>query len=420
MKDWRWPDLEGPAALALDCLRAAIERADPEAATLRSLDYRHALARTWILSLGKAANGMSLGAVRWLKLHGVEPAGGIVVSHLDAHPPHPLLVTARGDHPVPGEASLRAAGELGRIVAGIRPGDTAMVLLSGGASSLVAAPVEPLGQQGLNPMTRALLGSGAPIDVINTIRRRVLRWAGGRLAAAISPAAIIAIAISDVPGDDPRVIASGPLVGWQQQDDSFSEALALLPDSARGPVERAWRSGLLDLPADQRHETVIAASNADALEAAASVARDAGWQAETRPGALTGEASTAGRSIATELAALPQGTRRCIILGGETTVTLDSESAGSGGRSQELALAAARELDGESRVMLLAAGTDGRDGPTDAAGALVDGNTWSRISDGDGALKRHDSHWALDEARALIRTGATGTNVMDLVVALRW
>lgn len=165
---------------------------------------------------------------------------------------------------------------------------------------------------------------------------------------------------------------------------------------------------------------MIAASNADALEAAASVARDAGWQAETRPGALTGEASTAGRSIATELAALPQGTRRCIILGGETTVTLDSESAGSGGRSQELALAAARELDGESRVMLLAAGTDGRDGPTDAAGALVDGNTWSRISDGDGALKRHDSHWALDEARALIRTGATGTNVMDLVVALRW
>jgi hydroxypyruvate reductase len=419
MIEWHWPDLDGPSTLALHCMRAAIERADPVAATEHVLDGRQASSRTWILALGKAANGMSLGAVRWLKLHGFEPAGGIVISHVEASAPHPALVPVTGDHPVPGEASLRAAGALGLTVAEMRPRDSAIVLLSGGASSLVAAPVESLEQDDLATLTRALLASGAPIDVINTIRRRVLRWAGGRLAAALSPAAVTAIAISDVPGDDPRVIGSGPVTGWQQQDESFGEALAVLPAGARGPLERAWRAGLLDLPRGQYREVLIAASNPDAVEAAAHVARQTGWKTETRPGSLKGEASVAGRSLAGELRALPRGTPRCIIVGGETTVTLGTGS-GTGGRSQELALAAARELSGEPGVMLLAAGTDGRDGPTDAAGALVDGNTWSRIPDGDGALERHDSHAALAAAGALVRTGATGTNVMDLVIALRW
>lgn len=420
MKKWSWPDLDGPSALARDCLRAAIERADPVAATERSLARHHAFSRTWILALGKAAHGMSLGAVRWLKVHGVEPLGGAVVSNLEASPPHSALAAITGDHPVPGDASLRAAGELERLVGKIRPHDSAIVLLSGGTSSLIAAPVEPLDRLDLAALTQALLASGAPIDVTNTIRRRVLRWAGGRLAATLTPATITAIAISDVPGNEPRIIGSGPLTGWQPEDDTFDEALGVLPSVIRNQLEQALLAGLLDLPPDRQQEVVIAGSNADALEAAASAARESGWLSETRPGALTGEASAAGRSIAGELRALPRGQRRCIVLGGETTVTVGAGAAGAGGRSQELALAAARELDGTKDVMLLAAGTDGRDGPTDAAGALVDGDTWSLIPDGHGALERHDSHAALAAAGALVRTGPTGTNVMDVVVALRW
>lgn len=420
MTGWSWPDLGGPVALAVECFRAAVARADPANVTQRALDARPVAHRPWILALGKAAHGMSLGAVQWLKLHGVEPAGGVVISHVRTGAPDTILTHVSGDHPVPGEASLRAAGALEQVVNDMRPRDTAIVLLSGGASSLVAAPVDSLARIDLGALTRALLSSGAPIDVTNTIRRRVLLWAGGRLAAALSSAAVTAIAISDVPGDDPRVIGSGPLTGWQLQDDAFAEALSVLPSDTGNPIERAWRAGLLALPPDQRHEIAIAASNRDALEAAAGAARESGWRVETWPGHLAGEASAVGQSIARALRAMPRGERLCMVCGGETTVTLAPGAAGTGGRSQELALAAARELDGTPGVMLLAAGTDGRDGPTDAAGALVDGGTWSRTPDGDGALERHESHLALAAAGALLRTGPTGTNVMDLVVALRW
>ncbi len=420
MMDWRWPDLGGPSALAVDWLRAAVSRADPVAATERALDGHDAASRTWILALGKAANGMALGAVRWLERIGTEPAGGVVISHVGGDPPHARLTAVRGDHPVPGQGSLRGARELERTIASMGPNDGAIVLLSGGASSLTAAPQGSLTQAELAALARALLASGAPIDASNTIRRRAHRWAGGRLAAALSPAAISAFAISDVPGDHVRLIGSGPLTGHQPEDDSFEQSLAVLPAGARRPVERAWRAGQLDLPADQHVAVVLAASNSEALEAAAGAANRAGWQAEARPGALAGEAAATGRSIADEIHALPRGGRRCVIMGGETPVTLGTAGAGKGGRSQELALAAARKLDSEPGVMLLAAGTDGRDGETDAAGALVDGTTWARVPDGDAALRHHDSHTALDAAGALIRTGPTGTNVMDMVIALRW
>lgn len=406
------------STLAADCLRAAIARADPVSAVERALATRTVDGPCRIVALGKAAHGMATGAVRWLARKGLAPAGGVVVGHTGAVSPHPSLTCVGGDHPVPGRASLQAASLLGATVAAMHQGDSALVLLSGGASSLVAEPIVALGDYDVGSLTRALLASGASIDVSNTVRRRALRWAGGRLASALRRPCI-GIAISDVPGDHVRLIGSGPLTGHQPEDDGFKDAIEVLPAGVRGPLLRAWQAGQLDLPADEGHDVMIAASNAHALKAAASLARLAGWQTETRPGALAGEAAAAGRSLAAELRALPTGHRRCIIAGGETTVTL-GDSPGIGGRSQELALAAARELHGVAHVLLLAAGTDGRDGPTDAAGALVDGATWARVPDGDGALLRHDTHRALGAAQALLRTGPTGTNVMDVVVALRW
>ena len=419
MSRWQYPDLGSSSALAVECLRAAVESADPVSAVERVLAASPVRGGCRIFAVGKAANGMATGAVRSLAREGLAPAGGVVISHTDIDSPHGSLTCLRGDHPVPGSASLRAASALGATVAAVQPGDSALVLLSGGASSLVAAPLTPLGDSCIASLTHALLASGAPIDISNTIRRRVLRWAGGRLAAALAPAPISAIAISDVPGDHARLIGSGPLTGHQPEDDDFQNALAVLPEGIGGRLARAWRAGQLDLPADDQHDVVIAASNPQAVEAAAAVALLAGWHADTRPGALVGEAEAVGRSLAAELRALPSGGRRCLIAGGETTVTLEGAS-GAGGRSQELALAAARELHGVPDVLLLAAGTDGRDGPTDAAGALVDGSTWARVPDGDDALRRHDSHRALAAAQALLRTGATGTNVMDVVIALRW
>jgi hydroxypyruvate reductase len=404
--------------LAAACLRAAIARADPVSAVERVLATRAVSGPCRIVAVGKAAHGMATGAVRWLASQGLAPASGVLIGHTDLASPHAALTGVAGDHPVPGRASLHASFDLGATVAAMQPDDSALVLLSGGASSLIAAPVAPLGNYDIGALTQALLASGAPIDISNTIRRRVFRWAGGRLAAAIGGQRI-GIAISDVPGDHARLIGSGPLTGHRPEDDGFEDALQVLPTDMRGPLQRAWEAGLLNLPADEQHEVVIAASNAQALEAAAAVARQAGWQTETRPGALSGEAAAAGRSLAAELRALQPGMRQCIIAGGETTVTLRA-SPGIGGRSQELALAAARELHGVANVLLLAAGTDGRDGPTDAAGAVVDGATWARIPDGDGALRRHDAHRALAAAEALLRTGPTGTNVMDVVVALRW
>ena len=419
MIQWQYPDLGAATTFVVDCFRAAVASADPVLTVERLLAGRTADGPCHIIAVGKAADGMATGAVRWLARQGVEPAGGIVIGHTDVAAPHPVLASAPGNHPVPGHASQRAATELGAAIAAMRLGDTALVLLSGGASSLVAAPVAELGPFDVGALTRGLLASGAPITVSNTIRRRVLRWAGGRLATALSSTSVHAVAISDVPGDHPRLIGSGPLTGHQPEDDGFADALQVLPSHMRTPLVRKWNAGLLDLPADRRIDVMIGASNAQALDAAFAVARLAGWQADVRPGALVGEAADTGRSLAAELRALPTGTRHCIIAGGETTVRLP-DSPGVGGRSQELALAAGRELRGVPNVLLLAAGTDGRDGPTDAAGALVDGTTWARIPDGDAALRRHDAHGALAAAGALLRTGPTGTNVMDVVVALRW
>lgn len=388
-----------------------------------------------MLAIGKAASAMAAGAEAWLAQSGRQAAGGIVVAPASAHGARTRFHEITGDHPVPGANSRRAAEALEAAAAAAGPADVVWVLLSGGASSLVAAPVQGLSSSDLEALWLLLLASGLDIRAVNAVRRRFTRWGGGRLALALAGRAIEVLAVSDVPGDDPAAIGSGPCAADPLSVGDVERTLrdAALWDAVPSTVRAMLHGDPRPVatvgpahPAFVRVRTRIVARNADAVRAAAVCAEALGWVVRTAAAPLTGPAADAGVRIANALLdEAADGARQpvCLIEGGETTVALGARSAGSGGRCQELALAAAAILAGrgaEPSAALLAAGTDGRDGPTDAAGAVVDGDTWRRVIhaglDPAAALAGHDSYRALDAAGALLRSGPTGTNVMDLVI----
>ncbi|MFL5403915.1 MAG: glycerate kinase [Gemmatimonadales bacterium] len=390
-----------------------------------------------ILALGKAAVPMAQAAVETLHARGSEPAGGIVIAPTDAESPHPRLSLLAGDHPEPGPGSFAAADALAHVASQVQPTDEVWVLLSGGTTSLIGAPEPGVTPAELTAIYGLLLGSGLDITAMNRIRKRFSRWGGGKLARALAPARIRVYLVSDVIGDDLASIGSGPCV---PDPTTAAEVRTLLqsaglwsrlPESARTLVASAeiGKTPETPKPGDQAFARVtleLIASNRLALEAGARRAAELGLVPVVVETPIAGEASAAGASVAAKLLyncarnSIPQPS--CIIWGGETTVTLGAHSTGVGGRSQELALAAARALEGHEDAALLAAGTDGRDGPTDAAGAIVDGTTWGAIAstgrDPARDLADHNAYHALDAAGALLRTGLTGTNVMDIVIGL--
>ena len=424
---------------------AAVGAADPLAFvrdSVRSVQEDVHGGDVWILALGKAAARMARGASEALAEAGIAPAGGVVLSVPGVESPHPLLVAEAGDHPIPGPASARAARALRTAAGRVRAGDVVFVLLSGGASSLAAAPVDGLTTDDLAKLFALLHGSGLPIAEVNSVRKQVTRWGGGRLAASMPGATIRPIVLSDVIGDDASVVASGPC---EADAGSASDAIAMLM------IERLWpqlpsgiREYLHSVELGKRPDTVkpgdsrllgvlpaIVRGNSDALEAAGRALRTRGvanvYVAES---ALEGEAATAGSRVVDSLlllAAQGRGEPVAVVWGGETTVSLGADAGHPiGGRCQELALSAARALHSarpdSSELSLLAAGTDGRDGPTDAAGAIVDATTWDSIAhrgrDPADDLDAHRAHGALDAAGCLLRTGPTGTNVADIVIGL--
>jgi glycerate 2-kinase len=394
--------------------------------------------RIWILALGKASVPMAHAAVESLRARGQSPAGGLVVAPAVGAPVHPRLPSVPGDHPEPGPRSFAAAEALAAVTAQVGPTDEVWVLLSGGTTSLIGAPEPGLSTADLTQLYSLLLGSGLDIIAMNQIRKRFSRWGGGKLARALAPARVRVYIVSDVIGDDLASIGSGPCVPdpttatdlrhLLQRVDLWSQ----LPHPARDLVTstEAGKTAETPKPGDQAFARVtleLVVSNRLALEAAAKRAAELGLTPEVVETPIAGEASAAGASVAAKLlyncarTSIPQPS--CIIWGGETTVTLGPSSTGLGGRSQELALAAARSLQSAPPgTALLAAGTDGRDGPTDAAGAIVDGNTWPAIvragRDPAGDLAGHDAYRALDAAGVLLRPGLTGTNVMDVVIGV--
>jgi len=432
-------------ALLEDLYAAAVAAAAPGPAVERALtDPSDTADRpVWLFALGKAAVPMARAAVEELRRRGRAPAGGLVVPPADARSPHPSLEVAAGDHPEPGPRSLAAANALARVAKLVQPDHEAWVLLSGGATSLLGAPVEGVAPADLTALYSLLLGSGLDIVAMNRIRKRFSRWGGGRLAAALAPASVRVFIVSDVIGDDLASIASGPCVPDPTTAAEVRSVLkqaglwSRLSDPIREIVGRAIEGRIPETPkpgdpAFARVETRLIASNRLALEAAAARAVALGLAPRLMDAVLSGEAAETSRQIAATVLSYcrgsgsqPAASPPCLIWGGETTVTLGPTPGGLGGRSQELALAAAEALAREASgaaPAILAGGTDGRDGPTDAAGAVVDSTTWDAIRqagrDPARDLRAHDAYPALDAAGALLRPGLTGTNVMDVVFGL--
>jgi glycerate 2-kinase len=438
--------------LLVELYEAAVAGAQPESGTRDAVSALQvpAAALVWIIALGKAAHAMARGAVAALVAAGREPAGGVIVAPHDDAAAHARLSVVVGDHPIPGPRSAAAAAAIGDLAARVRADDHVIVLVSGGGTSLAAAPaleVAQFGQDDLARLYAAVLASGADIVAMNAVRKRFARWSGGRLAVALAPARVHCLVVSDVLGDDVASISSGPCA-----PDPITAAALLtelersrlwerLPEAARRHLARAARGDVPDTPkpSDRAFEHVmtrVIVSNAQALAAAGDGARAAGIDEVTVVAApLTGEAAIAGVRLASDLIARRKRARgpriaRCVIWGGETTVTFADRAGPSagvlGGRNQELALAAARSLfdagDHARDITILAAGTDGRDGPTDAAGAIVDSLTWAAVTfagrDPAADLAAHNAYPALDAGGALLRTGHTGTNVMDVVIGL--
>ncbi len=330
-----------------------------------------------------------------------------------------------GGHPLPDRQSLAAGERLERWLAEIPPRPL-LALVSGGASACVELPAPGLTLEDLIATQRALLASGLPIQKINAVRKHLSRLKGGGALRAIGGRLprILVLVLSDVPGDDLSAVASGPFAA---DPTTYAEALAAvedlsLPEAVRRHLAAGARGELpetmnRDLP---KVETVLLGNARTAMAAAVAEAHRQGFQAVE--GALEGEAVRAARDLVARGQAL-EGSGIALVLGGETTVTLRGET-GSGGRNQELALAAARELSGGQGELVFTLATDGEDGPTRFAGGLVDGFTWEAVRragvDPDAALARHDSGTALAAVPgALLETGPTGTNVGDLAVYLR-
>jgi hydroxypyruvate reductase len=415
---------DAPPLVLRACYDAALAAVEPVAAMRRALGDDGPKHPAWIISVGKAAVGTAQGLVEWLAAGQRAVAGGLIVSRAPCeHAPGNLLALA-GDHPVPGTRSQAAADALSRLTGSIPAGAEVHIVISGGTSALLAGPLAGLTQHDVTDTFALLLDSGLDIHQSNAVRKRITQWSAGRLALALTDRALFVWLISDVPGDDIATIGSGPCTGdaWTAQ-----RVRELVRDhDLDRRLSAAVRQALTietPKPDDARLASVkptIVASIRTALEGAAARARAFGLTATVMDQRLAGPAATMGRTVADRLRATAPGT--LLIWGGETTVALDANQ-GRGGRSQELALAAAerlRDLDGNRAV--LAAGTDGRDGPTDAAGAIVDGTTWQRIAaaghDPADALARHNAYPALAAVDRLVRTGDTGTNVSDLVLAL--
>jgi glycerate-2-kinase len=358
-------------------------------------------------------------------------AAGLAVTK-DGHAlPLRRIAVREAGHPVPDARSEAAAREALALVSAARAEDVLLVLLSGGASSLLTCPLPGLRLADLAETTAMLLAAGAEIDELNGVRKHLAELTGGRLAQHAATHRIEVFVVSDVPGDRLDVIASGPCAADRTR---FEDAVAVLercgllervPVSVRAHLESGVRGQVPESlgPGDPqlaRVRTSLLASNRDARAAAALAAERRGLRAVPLGEGLHGEARTAGRCLAALGRAVRGDAPVCLVAGGETAVTV--RGPGRGGRNQELALAAALDLAGDARVALLAVGTDGSDGPTDAAGAYADGGTLERAAkrgiDGREALERNDSHGFFVAEGGVVRTGPTRTNVMDLALVL--
>lgn len=384
---------------------AGVAAADPVAATSRALTQSPVPA-TLIVAVGKAARGMAQAAM----VACPDVPCLIVTNYENAAPQLGAQVFAAG-HPVPDENGARAADAVIAALGSLGAHDHVLALISGGGSALLPAPVAGVSLAEKAAVNDLLLGSGADIIHMNLVRQQLSRLKGGGVLRIAAPAAVTALILSDVMGDDLRAVASGPTVaplGTKAQARDVLQAIDIwkkCPESVRAHLSSADTT-VTTPKADNR----LIGANPISLRAMADLVPDAHVIADP----VTGDVAAAARRICD---AAGHG---ITLWGGETTVQL--RGTGRGGRNQELALRIALEARARGWAdgwVCLQAGTDGRDGPTNAAGGLVDSGTLDRIGDVAGLLANNDSYTALEQAGDLLITGATGTNVADLGVLIR-
>ncbi len=390
--------------------------------------------RTLVLGAGKAGGAMAQ-AVEALWPQDA-PLSGLVVTRYGHTPPRPAGLPERievveASHPVPDAAGLRAAERILELTQGLTADDLVLCLISGGGSALLTLPAEGLSLQDKQAINRQLLASGANISEMNCVRKHLSRIKGGRLAAACAPARVVTLTISDVPGDDPSIIASGPTVA---DATTCADALAILQRYAidvPAHVLQALQAGTLETPklgspVFAGHSVHMTATPQQSLEAAADAARAMGVNAYILSDEIEGESREVGKVHAALARAAAKGLgpfiKPCVILsGGETTVTIKAQPAGAakgrGGRAGEFCLGLAQALQGQPGVWALAADTDGIDGIEDNAGAQVSPDTLARAASLgrklDEHLQRNDAYGFFQPLGDLVITGPTHTNVND-------
>ena len=405
-----WTDQRARAALR-GIFDAGVASADPRLVLARHLPTRPK-GRTIVVGAGKSAALMAAAVeAEW------PDVTGVVVTRYDHSTPTRSIEVIESSHPVPDANSERGATRLLQAVANLTADDLVLVLMSGGASALIERPAEGLTLEDLKAVNRALLASGAPIDEMNAVRKHLSAIKGGRLAAAAAPARVVTLAISDVPGDDPATIGSGPTLPdpttWHDVRAIAARYDLTLPRT-EGPETPK--------PGDLAPEIHLIATPSMALAAAADAARAQGLTPLILGDALEGES----RDMGTILAGIARSVRNghpipapCVLLsGGEGTVTIGPKGAGKGGRNTEFLLALAVALRGAPGIWALAGDTDGIDGTEDAAGAIVTPDTLARArAAGLSPLEKllaHDSYTLFEATGDLIKTGPTLTNVNDL------
>ncbi|QJE74896.1 glycerate kinase [Aerophototrophica crusticola] len=370
--------------------------------------------RTVVVGAGKAAAAMAAA----VEAHWQGPLSGLVVTRYGHGAPTSRIEVVEAAHPVPDAAGQQAAQRILELAAGVGEGDLLLCLISGGGSSLLSLPAPGLTLEDKRAVNKALLRSGANIGEMNTVRRHLSAVKGGRLAAAAFPAACVTLGLSDVPGDDPATIASGPTV---PDPTSFADARAILakygitpPPAVAAHLERAAEE--TPKPGDprlDRAEFRMVATPARALQAAADLARQHGLNPVILGDDLEGEARELGAAHAVLARQHPPGT--VILSGGETTVTVRGQ--GRGGRNVEYLLGLALALDGAPNVWALACDTDGIDGTEDAAGAILTPNGLAEARQSGKnptqALADNDAYTLFKAIGSLVVTGPTRTNVND-------
>ncbi len=377
-----------------------------------------------VLAVGKAATSMAEGAIAVL---GSRIATGVIATKAGHGRKVPGFSVRECGHPVPDERSVAAAEETLGLAAACGSGETLLVLVSGGASALWCAPPPSLGLDDKRALTKQLLGAGVDIIGFNVVRKHLSRIKGGGLARAAHPARVVTLLLSDVQGDVPDVIGSGPTA---PDPSTYSDAIRVLagaglgeraPERTRALLEAGARGEHPETPKpgdpvfDRVSDRIVARLH-DAILSVVRAGAGMGLRVRDLGACLYGEAREEGARLA-RLARSLEGEFDLIVAGGEPTVRL--HGAGRGGRAQEMALAFARAVEG-STIEGLFAGTDGTDGPTDAAGAIVDGGTVERAiaagADPDTHLERNDAYPLLEATGDLLRTGPTDTNVTDLAL----